>query len=71
MNPASVGPVPDESPRKKPVIDGDLAGPMPQQDVDGCHGNEMHPQGFVQLVGCHGPNAEKHEGARHAHLATG
>jgi hypothetical protein len=70
MNPSSMGPVPAELPQEKPVIDCGVIGPMPQQAVDSCHGNEMHPQGFVQLVGCHDPNSEKHEAAHHAHLSA-
>jgi hypothetical protein len=36
---------------------------MSQQDAGDCHGHEMHPQKLVQLVGCHDPNAGKHEEA--------
>ena len=28
-------------------------GPMTQQGTMGAHGHEMHPQGFLRLIGCH------------------
>lgn len=30
-------------------------GPMSQQSAFGAHGYDIHPQKFVQLVGCHQP----------------
>jgi hypothetical protein len=45
------------------IDDCGAPGPMPQQDAAGSHGHEMHPQKFVQLVGCHDLNAARHEGA--------
>jgi hypothetical protein len=35
---------------------GSVPGPMSQQDGADCHGHDMHPQKFVQLVGCHESN---------------
>jgi hypothetical protein len=63
-------PVPEEVPPAKHIVDCGVPGPMPQQDADGAHGNEMHPQGFVRLVGCHDPNAEKHDGGIRSHLSA-
>lgn len=61
MIPSDTGSVPEKFPRPKDgVVDGDAHGPMPQQDSVGCHGHEMHPQKFVQLVGCHDAKAAKH-----------
>jgi hypothetical protein len=42
--------------------DGGAQAPMSQQD-DGFHGHEMHPQKFVRLIGCHDPEAAKHQAA--------
>jgi hypothetical protein len=48
-------------------LDSDCApGPMPQQDTVGYHDHEMHPQKFVQLVGCRDLNAARYEGG-HLH----
>jgi hypothetical protein len=59
---SSMGSVPAEFPQKRDVIaDCGAQGPMSQQNAAGSHGYEMHPQKLVQLVGCHDPNAEKHE----------
>lgn len=55
-----MGSVPAQFPQKSNVIDDCGApGPMPQQDAVGSHGHEMHPQKFVQLVGCHDSNAAR------------
>jgi hypothetical protein len=63
MIPSTMRPVPAKLPRKKDVIaDGGAYRPMSQQD-GGSHGHEMHPQKLVRLVGCHDPNAGKHEEA--------
>jgi hypothetical protein len=52
MIPSKVGSVPAEVSQKRDMIaDCGPPGPMPQQDAGDCHGHEMHPQGFVQLVG--------------------
>jgi hypothetical protein len=68
MIPSNMRSVPAEFPRKigvkKDVVaDGGAHRPMSQQDAGDCHGHEMHPQKLVQLVGCHDPNAAKHEEA--------
>jgi hypothetical protein len=41
------------------IVDRGPHGPMSQQHSDSSH--EMHPQKLVQLVGCHDPQAAKHE----------
>jgi len=65
---SSMGRLPAKFPQKKDIT-GDCGahGPMPQQDTAGCHGHEMYPQKFVQLVGCHDLNAGKHEVALRLH----
>jgi hypothetical protein len=64
MIPSNMGPLPAEPVQKRDAIaDRGDPGPMPQQDAGGSHGHEMHPQGLVQLVGCHDANAGKHEAA--------
>jgi hypothetical protein len=64
MIPSNVGSVPAELPQKEDVIaERGAHNPMSQQHADDSHGHEMHPQKLVQLVGCHDPNAGKHEGA--------
>jgi len=68
MIPSNPGPVPAEVPQEKDVIaDRGAQGPMPQQHAVGSHGHEMHPQKFVQLVGCHDLHAGKHQGADRLH----
>ena len=55
---SNVGMVPAELPQKENLIaDSGAQGPMSQQDAADCHGHQMHPQKFVQLVGCHDLNA--------------
>jgi hypothetical protein len=64
MIPSNVGSVPAETPQKEDVIaDRGAHRPMSQQHAGDSHGHEMHPQKLVQLVGCHDPNAGKHEEA--------
>jgi hypothetical protein len=65
MAASNMGPAPAQSLQQRDAVTdrGDL-GPMPQQNAGDCHGHEMHPQGLVQLVGCHDSNAEKHEPAQ-------
>jgi hypothetical protein len=64
MIPSNVGSVPAETPQKEDVIAARGAHrPMSQQHAGDSHGHEMHPQKLVQLVGCHDPNAGKHEEA--------
>lgn len=54
--------------QKKKMTDDSLAqGPMSQQGAAGSHGREMHPQKLVRLVGCHEPDAGKHQVARRIH----
>jgi hypothetical protein len=67
MIPSNVRSVPAESPQKTDVTTGcDVHRPMSQQHAGDSHGHEMHPQKLVQLVGCHDPNAGKHQGAHRA-----
>ncbi len=42
-------------------------GPMTQQGSMGAHGHEMHPQGFVRLIGCHESSRRKDEAAPRLH----
>jgi hypothetical protein len=64
MNPLKSRPLPAEPQQQTDVTaDCGAQGPMSQQDAGDCHGHEMHPQKLVRLVGCHHPNAGKHEGA--------
>jgi hypothetical protein len=42
-------------------------GPMTQQGAMGAHGHEMHPQGFLRLVGCHDANRQKQDAAPRLH----
>jgi hypothetical protein len=42
-------------------------GPMTQQGTMGAHGHEMHPQGFLRLVGCHEANRQKEDAALRLH----
>ena len=42
-------------------------GPMSLQNAADSHGHEMHPQKFIRLVGCHGPNAGSHEDTQRLH----
>jgi hypothetical protein len=61
MIPSDQRAVPAKSPKKKDVIiERGPHGPMSQQNADGSHGHEMHPQKLVRLVGCH-DSAAKHE----------
>ena len=64
MIPSNTRSVFQDLPRKSDAFAGVGADhPMSQQDAGDCHGHEMHPQKLVQLVGCHDPNAGKHEEA--------
>jgi hypothetical protein len=49
--------VPAELQRKEPAVAN--SGPMVQQDAMGAHGYEMHPQGFLRLIGVHEPDRQK------------
>jgi hypothetical protein len=42
-------------------------GPMTQQGAMGAHGHEMHPQGFLRLIGCHETNRQKEDAAPRVH----
>jgi hypothetical protein len=42
-------------------------GPMTQQGTMGAHGHEMHPQGFLRLIGCHDSNKHKEDAAPQLH----
>ncbi len=53
-----------ERPNKPPLAN---CGPMMQQGTMGAHGHEMHPQGFLRLVGCHETNRQSHGTARRVH----
>jgi hypothetical protein len=56
--------VPAELQQKKdPIAEGGAQGPMSQQDAADCHGHDMHPQKFVQLVGCHETSATQRNAA--------
>jgi hypothetical protein len=55
------------SQKREMIADCGAQGPMSQQDAAGSHGHEMHPQKFVQLVGCHESNAGKREVAHRLH----
>jgi hypothetical protein len=50
MSASNTAPAPAEIPQQEPIVTH--SGPMPQQGAMGAHGHEMHPQKFVQLVGC-------------------
>ncbi|WP_024518421.1 hypothetical protein [Bradyrhizobium sp. Tv2a-2] len=43
-------------------------GPMTQQGTMGAHGHEMHPQGFLRLIGCHETIRQKEDAARRLHV---
>jgi hypothetical protein len=74
MNPSDSGSIlaqaslKQTSPQKREVIaDRGDHGAMPQQHTACSHGHEMHPQKFVQLVGCRDPNAVKGPAADRLH----
>jgi hypothetical protein len=41
---------------------------MTQQGTMGAHGHEMHPQGFLRLVGCHETNRQKEDDPARLHV---
>jgi hypothetical protein len=43
-------------------------GPMTQQGTMGAHGHEMHPQGFLRLIGCHETNRQKEDAEPQLHV---
>ena len=55
-------PVSSESLANKPSRAN--CGPMTQQGMMGAHGHEMHPQGFLRLVGCHETGRQKQRAAQ-------
>lgn len=61
MIPSTERSMPAEFPQKGDIIDRDAPGPMPLQEAGDSHGHEMYLQKFVRLVGCHDPNAGKHQ----------
>jgi hypothetical protein len=61
-----IAPAPAESPGKRPSQAN--CGPMTQQGAMGAHGHEMHPQGFLRLVGCHETSRQKEDAARRVHV---
>ena len=42
-------------------------GPMTQQGTMGAHGHEMHPQGFLRLIGCHDSSRQREDAALRLH----
>jgi len=42
-------------------------GPMTQQGAMGAHGHEMHPQGFLRLIGCHETRRQKEDAVPRLH----
>jgi hypothetical protein len=62
MIPSKIRAVPPEpSQETDAVADCGARAPMSQQNAGDSHGREMHPQKLIRLVGCHDPNAGKHE----------
>jgi hypothetical protein len=59
---SNMGSVAAQFPQKGRVVGDRAPGPMPQQGTARYHGDEMQPQKFIQLVGCHDLNAARHEG---------
>ena len=47
--------------QKKPALanSGSRSGPMTQQSTMAAHGYDMHPQGFLRLIGVHEPDRQK------------
>ncbi|HLG80815.1 MAG TPA: hypothetical protein VKY22_07350 [Bradyrhizobium sp.] len=45
-----------------------VCGPMMQQGTMGAHGHEMHPQGFLRLVGCHETNRQRQDAEPRLHV---
>ena len=56
---SSAGAAPAELQPKQPAVAD--SGPMAQQDAMGAHGREMHPQGFLRLIGVHERDRQKEE----------
>ncbi len=67
MIPSNTGRVPEVSHERDGIADCSDQGPMPQQDIVASHGHAMHPQKFVQLVGCHDAKAGKHQAPGRPH----
>jgi hypothetical protein len=57
MAASNVRSAPAKLPKRKPIVTH--SGPMPRQGSMGGHGHEMHPQKFMQLVGCHVSTAKR------------
>ena len=60
-----LGPAPAEALQKKSAPAN--CGPMTQQGTMGAHGHEMHPQGFLRLIGCHEAGRHKEGAAQRLH----
>jgi hypothetical protein len=54
-----MGSAPPEREHNKPKAAN--CGPMMQQGTMGAHGYDMHPQGFLRLIGCHESSRQKEE----------
>ena len=54
-----MGSAPLEREQNKPTPAN--CGPMMQQGTMGAHGYDMHPQGFLRLIGCHESSRQKEE----------
>jgi hypothetical protein len=65
MIPLKVGSAAESLQNKDVIAHCGDHGPMSQQDIVCSHGNEMYPQKFVRLVGCH--DSRKHEVASRLH----
>ncbi len=60
----SAGGTPAKLPKKPSRAN---CGPMTQQGTMGAHGHEMHPQGFLRLIGCHETGRQKEDAAPRLH----
>ncbi len=65
---SSLNQVPAELAHERDLIaDSAVQRPMPLQDFADCHGHDMHPQKFIQLVGCHESNGSGHKASHRLH----
>ncbi|WP_157449810.1 hypothetical protein [Bradyrhizobium sp. ARR65] len=64
-----MGSAPAERQQKKPGLanSGSQCGPMTQQGTMAAHSHDMHPQGFLRLIGVHEPGQKKQDVARRLH----
>jgi hypothetical protein len=58
---------PKSTQEKDMIVDSGAQGPMSLQNAADSHGHEMHPQGFIRLVGCHESSPDIHDGVRPLH----